>query len=283
MNQLTDSYTLHNGVQIPCVGFGTWKTPDGDVAENSVRTAIEAGYRHIDTAAIYGNEASVGRGIRASGVNREDLFVTTKLWNDVRGYNETIEAFHKSMEKLGLDYLDLYLIHWPNPARFRDNWQHNNAETWRAMEDLYKAGKIRAIGISNFRVHHMEALMETATVVPMVNQLRLCPGETQPEVTAWCREHQILCEAYSPLGNGRIFEVPEMKAIADKYGRSVAQVCIRWSLQMGYLPLPKSVTPARIVDNTHVFDFSLDEGDVAAIAAMTDCCGETPDPDTGRF
>ena len=151
------------------------------------------------------------------------------------------------------------------------------------MEDLYKAGKIRAIGISNFRVHHMEALMETATVVPMVNQLRLCPGETQPEVTAWCREHQILCEAYSPLGNGRIFEVPEMKAIADKYGRSVAQVCIRWSLQMGYLPLPKSVTPARIVDNTHVFDFSLDEGDVAAIAAMTDCCGETPDPDTGRF
>ena len=283
MNKLTDTYTLYNGVQIPCVGFGTWQTPEGDIAETSVRAAIEAGYRHIDTAAAYGNETGVGRGIRASGVRREELFVTTKLWNAVRGYKETIAAFEDSMEKLGLEYLDLYLIHWPNPARYRDNWQHNNAETWRAMEDLYKAGLIRAIGISNFRVHHMEALLQTATVVPMVNQLRLCPGETQPQVTAWCRAHDILCEAYSPLGTGRIFEVPEMQEIAARYGRSVAQVCIRWSLQMGYLPLPKSVTPARIAENADVFGFSLSDADMAAIAGLTGCCGPTKDPDTTTF
>ena len=283
MNKLTDTYTLYNGVQIPCVGFGTWQTPEGDIAETSVRAAIEAGYRHIDTAAAYGNETGVGRGIRASGVRREELFVTTKLWNAVRGYKETITAFEDSMEKLGLEYLDLYLIHWPNPARYRDNWQHNNAETWRAMEDLYKAGLIRAIGISNFRVHHMEALLQTATVVPMVNQLRLCPGETQPQVTAWCRAHDILCEAYSPLGTGRIFEVPEMQEIAARYGRSVAQVCIRWSLQMGYLPLPKSVTPARIAENADVFGFSLSDADMAAIAGLTGCCGPTKDPDTTTF
>lgn len=283
MKHLNDSYQLVNGVAIPCVGFGTWQTPDGEVAKASVRCAIEEGYRHIDTAAAYGNEESVGRGIKASRIPREELFITTKLANTVRGYDETIAAFNESLNKLGLDYLDLYLIHWPNPVFFRDNWEEYNAQTWKAMEDLYKAGRIRAIGVSNFRIHHLEALMKNATIMPMVNQLRLCPGETQDELTQWCKDHNILCEAYSPLGTGRIFEVDQMKQLADKYQRSVAQICIRWSLQMGFLPLPKSVTPQRIKENIQVFDFTLDQKDVEMIASLKGCCGESKDPDTVNF
>lgn len=283
MKSLTDSYVLHNGVKIPCVGFGTWQTPDGEVAVTSVRSAIESGYRHIDTAAVYDNEEGVGRGIRESGVDRKELFITTKLWNDAHSYKQALKAFEVSMDKLGLDYLDLYLIHWPNPPMFRSHWQEANAETWKAMEELYASGKVRAIGISNFRRHHIDALLKTAKVAPMVNQVRLCPGDTQDDVVAASREHGMILEAYSPLGVGKIFEVPEVKALAEKYGKSVAQVCIRWSLERGYLPLPKSVTPSRILDNTKVFDFELDQEDVELLAGLKGVCGFEQDPDTAEF
>ncbi len=283
MKSLTDTYVLSNGVHIPCVGFGTWQTPDGEVATSSVKAAIDSGYRHIDTAAIYGNEEGVGRGIRESGVRREELFITTKLWNDSHGYKEALRAFDESMDRLGLDYLDLYLIHWPNPPMFRSRWQEANAEAWKAMEELYEKGRIRSIGISNFRPHHIEALVKVAKVKPMVNQIRLCPGETQDEVVAASRAHGMLLQAYSPLGVGRIFDVPEMKALAEKYGKSVAQICVRWSLERGYLPLPKSVTPSRIAENAQVFDFELDPADVQMIVDMKGVCGYSDDPDKTDF
>lgn len=278
-----NTYRLTNGIDIPSVGFGTWQTPDGEVAVQSVRCALESGYTHIDTAQAYGNEESVGKAIRLSGVPRKDLFITTKLWNANHSYDLTMRSFDESMNKLGLDYLDLFLIHWPNPLAFRDRWEQANAESWKAMEELYEAGKIRAIGISNFRSHHMDALLKTAKITPMVNQIRLCPGDTQDETVAYCREHQMVIEAYSPLGTGRIFDVPEMQTLAKKYNRSIAQICIRWSLQRGYLPLPKSVTPARIQENLHVFDFELSEDDVQLIANLKGCVGYASDPDTRTF
>lgn len=283
MKSLTDCYRLSNGVEIPCIGFGTWQTPDGDVCVSSVKAAIEAGYRHIDTAEMYGNEDSVGKAIKESGIDRKELFITSKLSNQAHGYEKTMEAFEGTMEKLGLDYLDMFLIHWPNPIAFRDHWQEANAGSWKAFEELYKAGRIRAIGISNFRQHHIEALMETATIPPMVNQMKLCPGETQEEVVDYCRSKGMLLEAYSPLGIGQIFQVPEMQELADKYGRSIAQICIRWSLQRGYLPLPKSVTPSRIQENARVFDFELEEADVRLIANLKGCVGFAADPDTRTF
>lgn len=283
MKKLTDSFVLSNGVEIPCVGFGTWQAPDGEEATNAVRVALDAGYRHIDTAAVYGNEVSVGKAVRESGIDRKELFVTTKLWNTEHGYETTLKAFDESMDKLGLDYLDLYLIHWPNPIKFRDCWQKANADTWRAFEELYNAGKIRSIGISNFRQHHIDALMETAKIAPMVNQIRLCPGSAEPELVQYCRDRNILLQAYSPMGTGKIFDVPEMKELARKYGRSIAQICIRWSLQMGFLPLPKSVTESRIRENALVFDFELTQEDVKLVAELGEVCGPTPNPDDRPF
>lgn len=283
MQNLTDCFTLNNGVQIPCIGFGTWKAADGQEAAGAVSSAIRAGYRHIDTAAAYHNEESVGRAIRESGVARDQLFVTSKLANPEHGYETTLAACDKTLRDLGLEYLDLYLIHWPNPLKFRDHWQQVNADTWRAFEELYRAGKLRAIGVSNFLPHHMKELSKTAAVAPMVNQIRFCPGEIQAETVAYCRAHNILVEAYSPLGSGEIFKVPQMLAFAEKYRKSVAQICIRWCLQMGTLPLPKSVTPERIAQNAEVFDFVLEQADLQAIAALVDCCGTTTDPDLAAF
>lgn len=283
MNSLTDCYILNNEVKIPCIGFGTWQTPDGETAETVVKAALEAGYRHIDTAAGYGNEESIGRGIAQSGVARDQIFVTTKLWNDTRGYEETLAAFETSRKKLGLEYLDLYLIHWPNPINFRDHWQKANSDTWCAFETLYKEGLVRSIGVSNFRPHHLEALYQTATVRPMVNQIRLCPGDVPDETVQFCRENKILLEGYSPLGTGKIFEIPQIKALSEKYNRSVAQICIRWSLQMGFLPLPKSVTPSRILENANVFDFSLTDEDMQIISSLDGCVGYAKDPDQTTF
>lgn len=283
MNSPRDSFTLAGGVKIPCLGFGTWQTPEGETAVQSVLCALEAGYTHIDTAQAYGNEESVGKAIRLSGIPRKDLFITTKLWNENHSYDLTMRSFEESMNRLGLDYLDLFLIHWPNPIAFRDHWQEANAESWRAMEELVEAGKIRAIGVSNFFPRHLEALLKTARIVPQVNQIRLCPGDPQDDVVAFCRKYGMLTEAYSPLGTGRIFEVPEMKALSGKYGRSIAQICIRWSLQMGFLPLPKSVTPQRIRENLQVFDFTLTDEDVKRIAGLKGCVGYASDPDTRPF
>ena len=280
MKSLTDTYTLSNGVHIPCVGFGTWQSKDGPEARDSVAEALRAGYRHIDTAQGYGNEESVGQAVKESGLSRGEVFLTSKLTNSVRGYDQTLSAFHESLRKLGTDYMDLFLIHWPRPVSFRNDWEAQNAQSWRAMEDLYREGKVRAIGISNFHPHHIEALLKTATVAPMVNQIRLAPGDTQDEVVSFSREKGMLLEAYSPLGVGKVFEVPQMKDLARKYGKSIAQIAIRWSLQRGYLPLPKSVTASRIRENTQIFDFRLEDEDVELIAGLKGCVGYSADPDS---
>ncbi|MCY7069247.1 aldo/keto reductase [Streptococcus oralis] len=253
------SYTLNNGVSIPVLGFGTWKAENGEVAYQAVLEALKSGYRHIDTAAIYQNEESVGRAIRDSGIPRQEIFVTTKLWNTNHSYEEARQAFEESIEKLGLDYLDLYLIHWPNPKPLRENdeWKTRNAEIWRAMEDLYQEGKIRAIGVSNFLPHHLDALLETARVIPAVNQVRLAPGVYQEEVVAYCREKEILLEAWGPFGQGELFDKKEVQEIATKHGKSVAQIALAWSLAEEFLPLPKSVTASRIQSNLDCFGIEL--------------------------
>lgn len=283
MKSLTDCYKLSNGVEIPCIGFGTWQVRSGEETVSSVLSAIEAGYRHIDTAQLYGNEEGVGAAVKKSGIPRKEIFITSKLANRDHGYDKTMAAFEGTMKRLDMDYLDLYLIHWPIPADFRDSWEEANAGSWKAFEELYSAGRIRSIGVSNFHPRHIKALMETAAVAPMVNQIRLCPGDTQDEVVDYSRSLGILLEAYSPLGVGKIFEVPQMQELAKKYGRSIAQICIRWSLQRGYLPLPKSVTPARIKENADVFDFELEAADVQLIADLKGCVGYSTNPDNISF
>ena len=283
MTNATEFLTLSNGVKIPSIGFGTWQTPEGEAAAEAVRTAIEAGYRHIDTAQAYGNEKSVGDGIKRSGINRCDLFVTTKLTNDNHTYEITKSSFEQSLKDLGLDYVDLFLIHWPRPMKFRDNWQKANAETWKAMEELYDEGKIRAIGVSNFMPLHLSALFDTAKIAPMVNQIRLCPGCTQDEVARYSREKGMILEAYSPLGTGRIFDADDIMFLSFKYGKSIAQISIRWSLQMGFLPLPKSVNEERIRSNIDVFDFELSDEDMEFLSGSTGVAGGAPDPDNMPF
>lgn len=283
MKSLKCCYTLKNGVEIPCVGFGTWQTPEGAVAENAVRSAIEAGYVHIDTAMIYGNETGVGKGIRDAGVSREDLFITTKLWNTDHGYETALKAFDGSMKRLGIDYCDLYLIHWPNPAAMRDCWQQKNAESWKAMEKLYEEGRIRAIGISNFMPHHIDALLKTANIMPMVNQICVNPARLPNETIEKSRALGMLIEAYSPLGTGKLLQNPELAKVAAKYGKTPAQVCIRWSLDNGYLPLPKSITAERIRSNTEIFDFTLAQEDMRALSALNGSLGEGEHPDKVDF
>lgn len=282
MKSLNDTFHLNNGYEIPCVGFGTWQTPDGETAVMAVSEAIKTGYRHIDTASCYENEVGVGQGIKRSGIEREKLFVTSKVWNTERGYEKTIAAFEKTLADLGLDYLDLYLIHWPASSSQYDNWEEINLETWRAMTELYRAGRIKSIGVSNFMPHHLEALMKTE-VPPMVNQIEYHPGLTQAETVDYCKKHGILVEAWSPLGTGRMLNNEMLKSIAGKYGKSVAQLCIRWCLQNGVLPLPKSVTPARIVENADVFDFDITAEDMSAINAMPYFGGSGLDPDQVNF
>ncbi|MBS5317029.1 MAG: aldo/keto reductase [Clostridiales bacterium] len=280
---LQDTYTLANDVQIPCIGFGTWQTPDGETAINSVKAALRAGYRHIDTAACYGNEASVGQAIKESGVPREEIFVTSKVWNTERGYEKTLAAFETTMAKLDLDYVDLYLIHWPAAANQFENWKEINAQTWRALEELYIKGKVKAIGVSNFLPHHLEALLEGAKVVPMVNQIEYHPGFMQAESVDFCKAHNILVEAWSPLGTGNVLNNETLIMMAQKYSKTVAQICIRWVLQHGLLPLPKSITESRIIENTEVFDFELKEEDMAIIDAIPFCGGAGINPDAINF
>lgn len=282
MENVRSTYSLKNGLEIPVVGFGTWKTPDGDDAYNSVSEALKAGYRHIDTAAVYGNEESVGKAIKDSGISREDVFVTSKVWNTERGYDKTIAAYEASLEKLGMDYLDLYLIHWPAIEKQNDDWEELNKESWRALMDLYKAGKVKSIGVSNFQKKHMEALKD-AEILPMVNQIEFHPGWLQEETRELCKELGILVEAYSPNGNGKLLKDDTLLKIAEKYGKSVAQICIRWTLQHGTLPLPKSVTPEYIKENTEVFDFEISDEDMQTIDEMEYLVGVPTDPDNRDF
>ena len=283
ISSLNDRYFLNNGAKMPTIGFGTWQTPDGDVAKKSVIDAINAGYRLIDTAAAYGNEESVGKGIKESDINRYDLFVTTKLWNDKHGYQETIQAIDESLEKLGLDYLDLYLIHWPNPKAVRDHWAELNAESWRAMEDQYKAGKLRAIGVSNFRREHMDELLKTASVRPAVNQIYLNPSDMQEEVVSYNNELDILSEAYSPLGTGGLIGNKTVGEVAEHYGKTPAQVLLRWSLQHQFAPLPKSVHTDRIKENVDIFDFVIDEEDMKNLDGLHGAADLATDPDKTNF
>ncbi|MCQ2424340.1 MAG: aldo/keto reductase [Clostridia bacterium] len=265
---ITDTFILQNGVAVPALGYGTWQTPDGSVARDGVAAALRLGYRHVDTAFAYGNEQSVGEGIRLSGVSRSDIFLTTKHWVTERGYEKTKAAIDTSLKNLGVDYLDLYLIHWPCVAKVSPEWKEINASTWRAFEDAYKAGKLRAIGVSNFQKKHLEALAETAEILPMVNQIEFHPGFTQMDNVRYAQEHGMLVEAWSPLGCGAVLGDARLAAIAGKYGKSVAQLCLRFALQNDVLPLSKSVHEDRIASNAQLFDFEIDAGDMAAIAAI---------------
>ncbi len=281
MKSLKDSYILRNKVEIPCVGFGTYLTPDGDTAVKAVRDAIQAGYRHIDTAAVYKNEQSIGKAVRESGIERKKLFITSKLWNSDQGYANTLHAFEKTMEKLNMDYLDLYLIHWPIAKGHSDDWQFMNLETWRAMEELYIEGRIRAIGVSNFMPKHLRPLMEKATILPMVNQIEIHPGFNQEDTVEYCKENGIVVEAWGPFSQGKLFESTVLNDLAKKYNKTIAQICLRWHLQRGILPLPKSVTPSRIVENTQIFDFELSAEDMDYISHIP-IHRTGPDPDTFR-
>ncbi len=283
MKSLKDNYILSNGVGIPCVGFGTWQTPEGETTVNSVLKALEVGYRHVDTAAAYRNEKGVGEGVKQSGIPREELFITSKLWNSERGYDTTLRAFENTMKLLNLDYLDLYLIHWPAAKGSPDEWQKLNLDTWRAFEYLYETKRVRAIGVSNFLTHHLAPLMKAANVKPMVNQIEFHPGFMQKETADYCKAENILVEAWSPLGTGRLLSNPELAAIANKYDKSVAQLCIRWCLQNGTLPLPKSVTPARIEENAKIFDFEIKPEDMRTIDSMPYIGGSGLNPDTVPF
>ena len=259
---LTDCFELANGVKIPCIGYGTWQTPNGGVTENCVKTALQNGYRHVDTAWVYGNEEEVGAGIIASGVKREDIFLTSKHWVTERGYEKTVAAVEASLKNLKTDYLDLYLIHWPCVAKRSENWEEINADTWRGFEKMYKEGKLRAIGVSNFQKKHLESLFVNCTVKPMVNQIEFHPGYTQFDNVLFSQQSGMLVEAWSPLGSGAVLNDEGLKAIAAKYNKSVAQLCVRLALQCGILPLPKSTNADRMVKNAEVFDFVISDEDV---------------------
>ncbi|NRR23942.1 aldo/keto reductase [Brevibacillus sp. MS2.2] len=276
---LQDTTTLYNGVKMPWVGLGVFKVEEGHELELAVKTAIKHGYRSIDTAAIYNNEEGVGRGIRAglqeAGITREDLFVTSKVWNADLGYESTLNAYETSLKKLGLEYLDLYLIHWPVEGKFK--------EAWRALETLYKKGLVKAIGVSNFHVHHLEELLKDAEIKPMVNQVEFHPRLSQDELRAYCQEQGIQFEAWSPLMQGQLLDNPELKGIAEKYGKSIAQVIIRWDLQNGVVTIPKSTKEHRIVENASVFDFELSKEDMETIHALNQNHRVGPDPDNFDF
>ncbi|KJS61906.1 aldo/keto reductase [Streptomyces rubellomurinus] len=263
---------LNNGVEIPQLGFGVFQVPDDETAA-AVTSALQAGYRSIDTAAIYGNETGVGRALAASGLPREELFVTTKLWNSDQGYDATLRAFDASLAKLGLEQIDLYLIHWPTPAR--DLY----LDSWRALERLAAEGRIRAAGVSNFQPAHLRRLLDTSELVPAVNQVELHPGLQQAELRAFHAEHGIATEAWSPLAQGAVLDDAAITAIAGRTGKSAAQVVLRWHLQLGTIVIPKSVTPARIRQNLDVFDFQLTDEDMAAIAATDRGLRTGPHPD----
>ena len=276
-------YKLNNGVLIPSIGFGTWQIPDGQAAENAVMQALEDGYRHIDTAAVYGNEKSVGKAINDSKVKRNDIFVTTKLWNTDRGYEPAIKAFEKSLDRLGLDYIDMYLLHWPANETQHADWAQKNADSYKALEHLYTKGLVRAIGVCNFMEHHLEALLPTVTITPMVNQIEYHPGFTQKDVVGYCQKNGILIEAWSPLGQGNITQSKTIVDMAKSYKITPGQLTLAWILYNGHLPLPKSVTKERIKSNFDVFDIELDPKDVATLDNLAYFGGSGLHPDKVDF
>lgn len=272
---LTQSVTLHNGVKMPVLGLGVWKVNEGGEVEQAVESAIRLGYRSIDTAKVYGNEAGVAKGIAASEIAREELFITTKLWNTDQGYDSTLRAFEESRERLQVDYVDLYLIHWPVADKF--------TETWRAFERLYEEGQVKAIGVSNFQVHHLETLSKTANIVPMVNQVEYHPYLTQEELRAYCQKQKIQLEAWSPLMQGHFLEDETILDLAKKYNRTPAQIVLRWDIQNQVVTIPKSVRAERIKENAQIFDFSLQEEDMQKLNQLNKDHRFGPDPDNFNF
>lgn len=272
---LKDTTTLHNGVKMPWVGLGVFKVNEGEEVVQSVKAAIKNGYISIDTAAIYKNEEGVGQAIKESGIPREELFITTKLWNAEQGYESTLAAFETSLNKLGLDYLDLYLIHWPGKNKYK--------ETWKAFEKLYKEGRVRAIGVSNFQVHHLEDLISSAEIKPMVNQVEFHPHLTQKELLSYCKKEGIQLEAWSPLKQGQLLNEPVLEDLAHKYNKSVAQVILRWDLQHGVVTIPKSIKEHRIIENADIFDFELSAEDMEKIDGLNQDSRAGSHPDTMRF
>ncbi|MDK8180102.1 aldo/keto reductase [Paenibacillus sp. UMB4589-SE434] len=279
IKNLQDTVTLHNGVKMPGFGLGVFKVEEGPELVNAVKVAIKHGYRSIDTAAIYGNEEGVGQGIRegiqAAGISREEVFVTSKVWNADLGYESTIAAYETSLKKLGLDYLDLYLIHWPVEGKYK--------EAWRALETLYREGRVKAIGVSNFHVDHLENLLKDAEIKPVINQVECHPRLTQKELQAFCEKHGIQLEAWSPLMQGELLDNEVLTKIAAKYNKSVAQVILRWDLQHGIITIPKSTKEHRIVENAAIFDFELTNEDMKLMDDLNQNHRVGPDPDNFDF
>ena len=278
MSTLTDiqgSFVLHNGVKMPYLGLGVYLSQNGKEVIQAVEWALEAGYRHIDTASIYKNEEGVGEGLRNAGISREEQFVVSKVWNADQGYDSTLRAYDQSLQRLKLEQLDLYLIHWPVKGKYK--------ETWRALEKIYQEGRVKAIGVSNFLQHQLEDLLESAEIVPMVNQMEFHPFLVQQSLLDYCAEHQIQYEAWSPLMQGHIFGLEEMKALSEKYNKSIAQIVLRWDLQKGVVTIPKSVKKERIQANADLFDFELSPEDVAKLDALDRGHRFGPDPDNFDF
>jgi diketogulonate reductase-like aldo/keto reductase len=275
MQMTVPRFRLNSGHDIPAVGLGVFQVPDGTPVRNAVAYAFSVGYRHIDTAAIYRNERGVGEAIAESGIPREELFITSKLWNSDQGFDAALNAFDFSLDRLDLTYLDLYLIHWPKPAL--------TTETWRALQVLADVGKVRSIGVSNFHIHHLEALLKEARIVPAVNQVEYHVWLQQPDLKKYCDDHGILLQAWAPLMQGRLHEAELPAAIAQKYGRTPAQIVLRWLYQKGIVSLPKSVTPSRIAENIDIFDFHLDDADVQSLNACDMNRRLGPDPDFITF
>ncbi|MCZ8535901.1 aldo/keto reductase [Paenisporosarcina quisquiliarum] len=278
-NDLQTCTTLHNGVKMPWFGLGVFKVEEGTEVIEAVKTAISKGYRSIDTAAVYQNEEGVGEGIRQgikeAGISREELFITSKVWNADFGYESTLEAYETSLKKLGLEYLDLYLIHWPVEGKYKD--------TWRALETLYTEKRVKAIGVSNFHIHHLQDVMKDATIVPMVNQVEFHPKLTQEDLRAFCQQNHIQFEAWSPLMQGQLLEDEKLKEIADAHGKSVAQIILRWDLQNDVVTIPKSIKEHRIVENASIFDFELSAEEMEKISSLNENKRVGPDPDNFDF
>jgi 2,5-diketo-D-gluconate reductase A len=269
--------SFHDSHSIPQIGLGVWKTPN-DSAVSAVQAALEAGYRHIDTAAVYENEEGVGRGIRASGVARDEIFLTTKVWNENQGYDSTLRALDESLKRLGQDYIDLYLIHWPSP------WRGLYVDTWRALIKAQDEGRVRSIGVSNFAAEHLERIVDETGVPPVLNQIELHPRFQQKRLREVHAQRGIKTQSWSPLGQGQLLSDPVIARIAEKHGRTPAQAIIRWHIDNGLIVIPKSVTPSRIVENFNVFDFALDAEDMAAIAGLDDPSGRIgSDPMAATF
>lgn len=252
---------LSNGVKMPSIGFGTYKSGSDEETAKIIKYALETGYRQIDTASFYGNEVGIGNGIKKSNIKREEIFLVTKLWNDDHGYKKTIEAFNKSLERLQVEYIDLYLIHWPNKL---------NAETWRAFEDLYKEGKVKAIGVCNFKIGHLEELKKTAEIMPMVNQVELHPQSSKEYLLDYCNDNNIQLVAWSPIMRGRIFSNELIIGLSEKYKKTIAQIVLRWHIQRGIIPIPKSSNEGRIKENLDIFDFELSADDMNAINSLNE-------------